>query len=165
MTPATHPRVARNGLSSWCPCYWWASSASPPGFFWAASNATGVTARALGGKTANGREEILPDTTASGVQRQRRQRHRSGGHRQFRYIHQRARRRHCSRRGRRDPTETPGATLKLQAIFYRPNNPTAIISSKSVSRGDLVLGARVLRIDRESVVLWVNGQTNVLTLP
>jgi hypothetical protein len=59
----------------------------------------------------------------------------------------------------------PKAPFKLQAIFYRAKNPSAVINSKTVFRGDKVADAKVLAIDRESVTLWVNGQTNVLTLP
>jgi hypothetical protein len=59
----------------------------------------------------------------------------------------------------------PKPPLKLQAIFYRARNPSAVINSKTVFRGDKVADAKVLAIDRESVTLWVNGQTNVLTLP
>jgi hypothetical protein len=59
----------------------------------------------------------------------------------------------------------PKPHLKLQAIFYRSKNPSAVINSKTVFRGDKVADAKVLAIDRESVTLWANGQTNVLTLP
>jgi hypothetical protein len=63
------------------------------------------------------------------------------------------------------PLKPATPPLKLQAIFYRPNNATAVINSKAVRRGDKISEARVLQIGRESVTLWINGQTNVLTLP
>src|SRR5512133_4052612 len=47
------------------------------------------------------------------------------------------------------PPELPAAApvapaLKLQGIFYRRTNPTAMINSKMVGRGDRVLNAKVL---------------------
>ncbi|MCD6049277.1 MAG: hypothetical protein K0Q55_680 [Verrucomicrobia bacterium] len=54
--------------------------------------------------------------------------------------------------------------VKLQGIFYRLNNPTALISSKNVHVGDLVMGAKVVAIERASVTLEFKGERKVLTL-
>lgn len=66
------------------------------------------------------------------------------------------------------PTAPPSVTfpaLKLQGIFYRSNNPSAMINSKTVFRGDTLEGVRVVTITRSSVTLEFAGQTKVLTLP
>jgi cytoskeletal protein RodZ len=55
--------------------------------------------------------------------------------------------------------------LKLQGIYYSRSNPSALISGKAVFVGETVGEARVLRIERESVVLEEGGKTNVLRLP
>ena len=54
--------------------------------------------------------------------------------------------------------------LKLQGIFYRPSNPTAMINGKTVAIGELVSGARVLKIERQEVSVERNGKQEVLTL-
>jgi hypothetical protein len=61
-----------------------------------------------------------------------------------------------------EPRSAP--TFKLQAIFYRPNNPSAVVNSKTVSVGDLVLTGKVKAIDRQSVTIDVGGVIQVLTL-
>jgi hypothetical protein len=53
---------------------------------------------------------------------------------------------------------------RLQGIFYRPAAPSAVVNSKTVYVGDLISGARVKAIDRQSVTLERAGQTQVLTL-
>jgi hypothetical protein len=45
------------------------------------------------------------------------------------------------------------AALKLQAIFFRESNPTALLNGKSVGVGDQIDGARVKLISPQSVVL------------
>lgn len=54
--------------------------------------------------------------------------------------------------------------LKLQGIFYRPSNPTVMINGKTVGVGELVSGARILKIEREEVTLERNGKQEVLTM-
>lgn len=54
--------------------------------------------------------------------------------------------------------------LKLQGIFYRPSNPTAMINGKTVAVGEIVQGANVLKIERQQVTLERNGKTEVLTM-
>lgn len=58
----------------------------------------------------------------------------------------------------------PKLTPKLQAVVYDPNRPSAIISGKSVFKGDRIGDFRVARITPESVTLVGGGQTNVLVL-
>ena len=55
-------------------------------------------------------------------------------------------------------------TFKLQGIFYRSANPSAMVNGKSVFVGDRVSGATVKGIDRQSVALEYEGQTKILTL-
>jgi hypothetical protein len=59
----------------------------------------------------------------------------------------------------------PQLTFKLQGIFYRPSNPSAVVNTKTVFIGDVVNEAKVTAIDRQSVTLVLEGQTKVLTLP
>lgn len=54
--------------------------------------------------------------------------------------------------------------LKLQGITFHPSNPFALINGKTVSVGQKVSGARVTRIERESVTLEWNGETRQLEL-
>ena len=58
----------------------------------------------------------------------------------------------------------PQPTFKLQGIFYRPSNPSAVVNAKTVFIGDIVNEAKVTSIDRQSVTLVHEGQTKVLTL-
>jgi hypothetical protein len=55
------------------------------------------------------------------------------------------------------------ATFKLQAIFYRPSNPSAVVNARTVFVGDRIDNARVKAIDRQSVTLEIAGETKVLT--
>jgi hypothetical protein len=54
--------------------------------------------------------------------------------------------------------------LRLQAIFWNPKRPSAIIGGKTLFVGDQFGGARLVAIDRESATLVGLGQTNVLSL-
>jgi len=68
------------------------------------------------------------------------------------------------------PTEpptppSPVADLKLQSIIYREDKPAAVINGEMVFVGDEIKKARVLTIDRNSVVVERNGETNQLRLP
>lgn len=65
------------------------------------------------------------------------------------------------------PVEAPApkpAPLKLQAVFFNPRNPSAIISSKTVFVGDAVGDFRVEAIASNSALLISATATNVLTL-
>ncbi len=55
-------------------------------------------------------------------------------------------------------------TFKLQGIFYRPANPSAVVNSKTVYIGDTIASAKVKAIDHRSVTLDFAGGTKVLTL-
>lgn len=55
-------------------------------------------------------------------------------------------------------------TFKLQGIFFRPSNPSAVVNTKTVFVGDFINDAKVTSIDRQSVTLVYEGQTKVLTL-
>jgi len=54
--------------------------------------------------------------------------------------------------------------LKLQGIFYRPTKPTVMINGKTLGVGEKVAGARVLKIERESVTVERDGKQETLEL-
>ena len=60
------------------------------------------------------------------------------------------------------PIEPP--PLKLQGIFYRVSNPTAMINGKTLGIGESTAGTRVLKIERQHVTVERNGKQEVLTL-
>ena len=63
------------------------------------------------------------------------------------------------------PSERPAMVeFKLQGIFYRKSNPSAVINGKTLRKGDKIDGARVVSIDRQSVKLMRTNQAIVLTL-
>lgn len=62
------------------------------------------------------------------------------------------------------PAEPPKPAYKLQGIFFRQANPTAMINGKTVWVGSRVDGATVKDITRDNLTIEVNGQTTVLTL-
>lgn len=53
---------------------------------------------------------------------------------------------------------------KVQAIFFRLNDPTALIDGKTVGPGSPIRGGKVLEISRESVKVEFNGQVRNLTI-
>jgi hypothetical protein len=61
----------------------------------------------------------------------------------------------------RDP---PEPAFKLQGIYYRMKNPTALINGQTLLTGEEIDGAKVLSIERYAVNLLINGQTNLLTI-
>ena len=58
----------------------------------------------------------------------------------------------------------PFPSLRLQSIFYRPSNPSVMISGRTLYLNDEIQGVTVAAIDPSSVTLVLSGQTNVLTL-
>jgi hypothetical protein len=61
--------------------------------------------------------------------------------------------------------EPPKPTvLRLQSIIYG-TRPSAMIAGKFLFVGDSIQGHKVIAIDKETVTLAGNGQTNVLRLP
>ena len=63
-----------------------------------------------------------------------------------------------------EPPKQTFPAVRLQGIFYRPNRPSVMINSKTVSVGDKVSGTKVVAVSRDSVTLEWHGETNVLTL-
>jgi hypothetical protein len=54
--------------------------------------------------------------------------------------------------------------LNLQGIFLRLTKPSARINGRNLYVGSEIEGARVVDIQRQSVVLQLGGETNVMTL-
>jgi hypothetical protein len=54
--------------------------------------------------------------------------------------------------------------LRLQSIIYG-TRPSAMIAGKFLFVGESIQGHKVIAIDKETVTLIGNGQTNVLSLP
>ncbi|PYK95988.1 MAG: hypothetical protein DME19_21255 [Verrucomicrobia bacterium] len=63
------------------------------------------------------------------------------------------------------PPPSPFADLKLQSIIFREDKPAALINGEMLFIGDEIRGARVLRIERQSVTVERKGDTNELRLP
>jgi hypothetical protein len=64
------------------------------------------------------------------------------------------------------PSKPAPVTYKLQGILFQPGQSSAVINGKSVYAGERVGDARVVSIDRDTVVLVdAEGQTNLLELP
>lgn len=59
----------------------------------------------------------------------------------------------------------PPPMPKLQAIFYRPQRPTAVLDGRIVLIGKTIGEYRVVDISQESVTVVRAGQTNVLKMP
>ena len=61
------------------------------------------------------------------------------------------------------PVETfPQVTL--QGIFYSKNAPSAILNGKTLLVGGSVKGARVTKIEQDSVTLEWKGETRILEM-
>lgn len=58
----------------------------------------------------------------------------------------------------------PFPDLKLKAIIYRASRPVAIINNASLTLGDEISGARLIRIEPRKVTLKWNNQTRDLSL-
>lgn len=58
----------------------------------------------------------------------------------------------------------PPAPLRLQAVFFNPARPSAIVSGKTVFVGDRLNGFHVTRIQQNSATLVSGNETNVLKL-
>jgi hypothetical protein len=54
--------------------------------------------------------------------------------------------------------------LKVQGIFYRAKNPSAVLNNKTVFVGDHVFGITVVDITSDSVTVEANGNKKTLTL-
>jgi len=66
------------------------------------------------------------------------------------------------------PAPTPAgpfADLKLQSIVFREDKPAAVVNGEMLFVGDEISGARVLKIERQSVTIQRKGETHELRLP
>jgi hypothetical protein len=54
--------------------------------------------------------------------------------------------------------------LKLNGIFYRPSNPSAIINGRLINKGDIIEGAKIISIDRNAVTVEFSNQTRILRM-
>jgi hypothetical protein len=54
--------------------------------------------------------------------------------------------------------------LKLQGVFYRSTNSSALINNRTVFVGDEIRNAKVIAIGRQSVTLEFAGEKHVITL-
>lgn len=61
-----------------------------------------------------------------------------------------------------EPTVPPA--VKLQGIFFNPQNPSAVVNGKTLYLGDRVSGFRVMGISPVAVTLVSASETNVLSL-
>jgi hypothetical protein len=55
-------------------------------------------------------------------------------------------------------------TVKVQGIFYREDNPSALINGRTVYVGDRLEDMRVTKIEKNSVTLEWEGQSKVISL-
>ena len=62
------------------------------------------------------------------------------------------------------PPPPKPAPLRLQAIIFNPNRPSAMIGGKTLFIGDKLGDLRVVAIDKVSVTLTGVGQTKILSL-
>ena len=62
------------------------------------------------------------------------------------------------------PAPPKPAPLKLQAVFFNPRNPSAIISGKTVFIGDSIRDFQVVAISARSAILASANETNRLTM-
>jgi hypothetical protein len=63
-----------------------------------------------------------------------------------------------------EPPKPVFPELKLQGIFYRLTNPSALVSGKNVRVGDSVQGVKIIAIERASVTLDFKGERKTLSL-
>lgn len=63
------------------------------------------------------------------------------------------------------PAPPPPLTYKLQSLFYRAKDPSAVINGKTLFIGDRVGEAHVVAIDKDSVTIKTRqGETKILEL-
>ena len=62
------------------------------------------------------------------------------------------------------PPPSPFADLKLQSIIFRENKPAVVINGEMLVTGDRIRGARILKIEPQSVTVERGGETNELSL-
>jgi hypothetical protein len=54
--------------------------------------------------------------------------------------------------------------LRLQGVYYRSGDSTALINGKNVAEGDEIEGVMVAKIDKQAVELQFQGETRVLRI-
>ncbi|MCE5327137.1 MAG: general secretion pathway protein GspB [Planctomycetaceae bacterium] len=62
------------------------------------------------------------------------------------------------------PTRPATASFKLSGVMCGPSGPAAIINGHALQAGDRIDGATVVRIDQQSVLLNIDGQTVLVRL-
>jgi uncharacterized membrane protein YjfL (UPF0719 family) len=65
--------------------------------------------------------------------------------------------------GHSGTTETAKGPLKVQGIFFRTNDPSAIINGQTVFVGDRIGAARITAIERQSVTVEIAQEKKVLS--
>jgi hypothetical protein len=60
--------------------------------------------------------------------------------------------------------EAPLTFFKLQGIFFRMTNASALINGETLFAGDEIEGAKLVAIERHAVHLLSAGRTNILRL-
>jgi hypothetical protein len=63
-----------------------------------------------------------------------------------------------------DPVPAEFPSLQLQGIFFRLQNPSALINGRNLYVGDTISGARVSKIERLAVTVQFRGETHILKL-
>jgi len=64
-----------------------------------------------------------------------------------------------------EPPKPLPPVFRLQSIFFRAKNPSAVINGKTLFLGGRVGDARIVAIDQESATIVTSaGKTNVLLL-
>jgi hypothetical protein len=63
-----------------------------------------------------------------------------------------------------EPTPPPTPTFRLQAIYFRMKGPTVVINGRTLSIGEEVDGARLVRIERTSAEIEYRGAREKLTM-
>jgi len=63
-----------------------------------------------------------------------------------------------------ESSEPTFPSLRLQGLFYRPTRASVVINSKTLYVGDRIENAKVVAIERDSVVVEWGGEKRVLTL-
>jgi hypothetical protein len=63
-----------------------------------------------------------------------------------------------------EPAPPPAPTFRLQAIYFRMKGPTVVINGKTLSIGEEVNGAKLVRIERSAAEIEYHGVREKLTM-
>jgi type II secretory pathway component PulC len=69
-----------------------------------------------------------------------------------------------SARSKAASTEAPASSFNLKAIIYNKTAPSAFLNNRVVRLGDIVDGAKVIRISKNAVILKDNGREITVTV-